>query len=124
MDRADCTVSDSTGEGGYARNNRRISINLKLQALCQEEGGGFLNTWEHFEQGDQLFSKDGLHFNKRDAAVLGKGLLRALENFLKTRTEWGGGGGGGGGGRGGVRWEGELIKKEIVSGEIDIMRLI
>ena len=64
--------------GGYTRNNRRISINLRLQALCQEEGGGFLNMWEHFEQGDGLFSKDGLHLNKRGAAVLGKGFLRAL----------------------------------------------
>ena len=30
--------------GGYTRDNRRISINLRLQALCQEEGVGFLNT--------------------------------------------------------------------------------
>ena len=57
---------------------RRISINLRLQALCQAEGVGFLNMWEHFEQGDGLFSKDGLHLNKRGAAVLGKGFLRAL----------------------------------------------
>ena len=64
--------------GGYTRNNRRISINLRLQALCQAEGVGFLNMWEHFEQGDGLFSKDGLHLNKRGAAVLGKGFLRAL----------------------------------------------
>ena len=64
--------------GWYTRNNRRISINLRLQALCQEEGVGFLNMWEHFEQGDGLFSKDGLHLNKRGAAVLGKGFLRAL----------------------------------------------
>ena len=64
--------------GGYMRNNRRISINLRLQALCQVEGVGFLNMWEHFEQGDGLFSKDGLHLNKRGAAVLGKGFLRAL----------------------------------------------
>ena len=41
-------------------------------------GAGFLNMWEHFEQGDQLFSNHGLHFNKRGAAVLGKVLLRAL----------------------------------------------
>ena len=72
--------------GGYARNNRRISINLRLQALCQEDGVSFLNMWEHFEQGDQLFSKDGLHLNKRDAAVFEKGFLRAqgvaLGNFL------------------------------------------
>ena len=61
--------------GGYTRNNRRISINLRLQALCQVEGVGFLNMWEHF---DVLFSKDGLHLNKRGAAVLGKGFLRAL----------------------------------------------
>ena len=46
--------------GEYTRNNRRISINLRLQALCQVEGVGFLNMWEHFEQGDGLFSKDGL----------------------------------------------------------------
>ena len=46
--------------------------------LCQVEGVGFLNMWEHFEQGDGLFSKDGLHLNKRGAAVLGKGFLRAL----------------------------------------------
>ena len=64
--------------GGYTRNNRIISINLRLQALCQAEGVGFLNMWEHFEQGDGLFSKDGLHLNKRGAAVLGKGFLRAL----------------------------------------------
>ena len=64
--------------GGYTRNNRRISINLRLQALCQVEGVGFLNMWEHFEQGDGLFSKDGLRLNKRGAAVLGKGFLRAL----------------------------------------------
>ena len=64
--------------GGYTRNNRRISINLLLQALCQVEGVGFLNIWEHFEQGDGLFSKDGLHLNKRGAAVLGKGFLRTL----------------------------------------------
>ena len=62
--------------GGYTRNNRRISINLRLQALCQVEGVGFLNMWEHFEQGDGLFSRDGLHLNKRGAAVLGKGFLR------------------------------------------------
>ena len=62
--------------GGYTRSNRRISI--KLQALCQEEGVGFLNMWEYFEKGDGLFSKDGLHLNKRGAAVLGKGFLRAL----------------------------------------------
>ena len=84
------SVRDSTGEGWVCQEHRRTSINLKLQALCQEEGGGLLNMWEHFEQGDQLFSKDGLHLNKRGAAVLGKGFLRALENFLKTRTEWGG----------------------------------
>ena len=64
--------------GGYTRNNSRISINLRLQALCQEEGVGFLNMWEYFEQGGRLFSKDGLHLNKRGAAVLGKGFLRAL----------------------------------------------
>ena len=58
--------------------NRRISINLRLQALCQVEGVGFFNMWEHFEQGDGLFSKDGLHLNKRGAAVLGKGFLRVL----------------------------------------------
>ena len=28
--------------GGYVMNNRRIPINLRLQALCQEEGVGFL----------------------------------------------------------------------------------
>ena len=48
-----------------------VCFNLRLQAL-------FLNMWEHFEQGDGLFSKDGLHLNKRGAAVLGKGFLRAL----------------------------------------------
>ena len=64
--------------GVYTRNNRRISINIRLQALCQEEGVDFLNMWEHFDQGDQLFSHDGLHLNKRGAAVLGKGFLRAL----------------------------------------------
>ena len=43
--------------GWYTKNNRRISINLRLQALCQEGGGGgggggvqFLNMWEHFEK--------------------------------------------------------------------------
>ena len=61
--------------GGRTRNNSRISINLRLQALCQEEGVGFLNMWEHF---DLPFTKDGLHLNKRGAAVLGKGFLRAL----------------------------------------------
>ena len=61
--------------GGYARNNHIIFINLRLQALCQEKGAGFLNMWEHF---DQLFSKHGLHLNKRGAAVLGTVLLRAL----------------------------------------------
>ena len=59
-------------KGGYTRNNRIISINLRL------EGVGFLNMWEHFEQRDGLFSKDGLHLNKRGAAVLGKGFLIAL----------------------------------------------
>ena len=39
--------------------------------------GGVLNMWEHFEQGGRLFTKDGLHLNKRGAAVLGKGFLRA-----------------------------------------------
>ena len=61
--------------GGCTRNNRRISINLRLQALCQEEGVGFLNMWEHFER---PFTKDELHLNKGGAAVLGKGFLRAL----------------------------------------------
>ena len=45
--------------GGYTRNNSRISSNLRLQALCQEEGVGFLNMWEHFEQGDDYFPKMG-----------------------------------------------------------------
>ena len=72
--------------GGYTRNNRRISINLRLQALCQAEGVGFLNMWEHFEQGDGLFSKDGLHLNKRGAAVLGKGFLRALGDGIGQLT--------------------------------------
>ena len=61
---------------------RRIAINLRLQALCQVEGVRFLNMWEHFEQGDGLFSKDGLHLNKRGAAVLGKGFLRALGDSI------------------------------------------
>ena len=32
----------------YTRNNRRISINLRMQAMCQKEGAGVLNMWEHF----------------------------------------------------------------------------
>ena len=39
--------------------------------------------WEHFEQGDGLFSKEGLHLNKRGAAVLGKGFLRDLGDVIK-----------------------------------------
>ena len=50
----------------------------KYVYIIRCEGVGFLNMWEHFEQGDGLFSKDGLHLNKRGAAVLGKGFLRAL----------------------------------------------
>ena len=42
-----------------------------LHALCQEEGVGFLNMWE-----------DGLHLNKRGAAILGKGFLRDLEDGI------------------------------------------
>ena len=74
--------------GGYTRNNRIISINFRLQALCQEVGIGFLNMWEHFEQGDRLFSKYGLHLNERGEAVLGKGFLRALGDGIgKFRRE-------------------------------------
>ena len=73
--------------GGYNRNNRRISINFRLQALCQEEGVGFLNMWKHFKQGGGLLSKDGLHLNKRGAAVLEKGFLRSLGDGIGKLSE-------------------------------------
>ena len=82
--RADCTVRDSAGErfvmGRYANNNRSIPINHGLQALCQKEGIRCGNI-----QWEQLYFKDGLHFNKLGASSV---FLRApgmeLGNFLQT----------------------------------------
>ena len=63
----------------WHRQQTSIDTFIKLQLLGSANTSiGFLNMWEHFEQGDGLFSKDGLHLNKRGAAVLGKGFLRAL----------------------------------------------
>ena len=57
------------------------------------------------------FSKDGLHLNKRGAAVLGKGFLRAMGDGIGKLP---------------LNYEGrvKIIKKEVVRGGIEIMRLM
>ena len=75
------TVRDSTGEGFIRGTTQNFH---QPQAAGSVSGRGWVfHMWEHFEQGDGLFSKDGLHLNKRGAAVLGKGFLRALGDGIQ-----------------------------------------
>ena len=45
---------------------------------CDKQSNVEKENKQLHRQVDGLFSKDGLHLNKRGAAVLGKGFLRAL----------------------------------------------
>lgn len=63
---------------GNYRNSRRVSINYRLQKLCQEEGVGYVSMWDRFYGRAELYLSDGLHLSSKGAAVLGKGFVRVL----------------------------------------------
>lgn len=60
------------------RNSRRMSINHRLQGICEEEGVGFIDSWHRFYGREDLFHTDGLHLNNKGAMVLGKCFVRAI----------------------------------------------
>ena len=69
--------------------NVATSTNRRLKQMCDEEGIGFVNTWDHFYHDEYLFSKDGVHLNQIGAARFGRVLNDAVKDFRTTQRHRG-----------------------------------
>ncbi len=58
--------------------SRAISLNNRLAAHCETNGGLFIDTWNLFFGKEELYAKDRLHLSFRGAEVLSDALERAL----------------------------------------------
>lgn len=61
--------------------NVASSTNRRLANLCNEEGIGFVDTWDDFYYDRTLFVKDGVHLNQVGSARFGRLLHEAVKEY-------------------------------------------
>ena len=63
-----------------------MAINTLVQQLCREEEIGFVDLLGCFVRRADMYMRDGLHLNRKDAAVFAGELLAGVDSGMGSTT--------------------------------------
>ena len=62
------------------RNCKRMAINALVEQMCKEEMVGFVDLWGCYIGREDMFTRDGLHLNRKGAAALADELQKSVKS--------------------------------------------
>ena len=61
------------------RNCKRMAINALVEQMSEKENVEFMDLWGGYIGKEDMFTRDGLHFNGKGAAVLADELQKSVK---------------------------------------------
>ena len=59
------------------------SLNIRLGRMCRESGVGYMDEWDRFYGRQEMYARDGIHFNRRGVRELSECVERVVRQHGK-----------------------------------------